>query len=303
DDDTTKAPAPATAVATAADFPAAAGKNLEQLVAKYAPGPVLAPSVSAIEPGRTNRIAFAAFDIEHRQVRGAQIAVYLLDGKLRNAKGPFVAKPVSLDVDAQYRSRQTASDLNANDAIYVAEIPVPKAGKYAIAGIAKLQGKTLATSQFAIVAGKRGGPPDIGDPAPAVDTPTVTDASGDLSKIDTRVPPLPELHRQSAADVIGKKPLVLLFATPQLCSSRVCGPVNDTTFQVSAQPQNKGVVFIHQEIYNDNEIDHGFRPQVRRYALPTEPWAFIIDRRGIIRDRLEGPFGAAELQAAVDKIR
>ena len=63
--------------------------------------------------------------------------------------------------------------------------------------------------------------------------------------------------------MLGKKPVVLTFATPQLCQSRVCGPVVDVVEQVKATA-TKGVAFIHQEIYKDNDINKGFRPQVGR---------------------------------------
>ena len=45
------------------------------------------------------------------------------------------------------------------------------------------------------------------------------------AKIDTRDPPS-DMHEVDFADVVGKKPVALLFATPQLCASRVCGPVD-----------------------------------------------------------------------------
>jgi len=37
------------------------------------------------------------------------------------------------------------------------------------------------------------------------------------------------------ADVLGKKPVVVLFASPALCVSRTCGPVADVTEQVKQQ--------------------------------------------------------------------
>jgi len=59
------------------------------------------------------------------------------------------------------------------------------------------------------------------------------------------------------------------------------------------------VRFVHQEIYNDNEVDKGFRPQVLSWKLPTEPWAFAVDRSGKVAARLEGAFSASELERAV----
>ncbi len=55
------------------------------------------------------------------------------------------------------------------------------------------------------------------------------------------------------------------------------------------------------EIYNNNSIDQGFRPQVLQWKLPTEPWVFTIDKQGKIAARIEGAYSADELRAAIDK--
>ena len=104
------------------------------------------------------------------------------------------------------------------------------------------------------------------------------------------------MHDVDFADVLGTKPVVLLFSTPALCQSRVCGPVIDIAEQVKAS-YNDDTAFIHMEIYNDNELDKGFRPQVAAWKLPTEPWVFAIDRDGQGRRPLEGAFSARELRS------
>ena len=71
---------------------------------------------------------------------------------------------------------------------------------------------------------------------------------------------------------------MLLFATPQFCQSRVCGPVVDVAEQVKQLYGDKAA-FIHMEIYNDNDPSKGVRPQVRAFHLPSEPWLFAIDTR------------------------
>jgi hypothetical protein len=53
------------------------------------------------------------------------------------------------------------------------------------------------------------------------------------------------------------------------------------------------------EIYNDNEISKGPRPQFSAWHLRQEPFAFAIDSRGIVVARLQGAFSARELTAAV----
>jgi hypothetical protein len=98
--------------------------------------------------------------------------------------------------------------------------------------------------------------------------------------------------------VVGKKPIALLFSTPQLCISRVCGPVTDVAVQLQKKFGDK-VDFIHQEVYVDNQPSKGLRPQLTAFHLRTEPWLFAINREGKIVSRLEGAFGTTELAQAI----
>ena len=125
---------------------------------------------------------------------------------------------------------------------------------------------------------------------------------GRASLIDTRVPPATDLQQVDFATVVGRKPTVLMFATPQLCQSRVCGPVVDIEDQVRSQTPSS-VAFIHVEIYKNNTVADGFLPQVAAWHLPTEPWTFVIDRTGRISSRFEGALSADELTAAVKKVQ
>ncbi len=109
------------------------------------------------------------------------------------------------------------------------------------------------------------------------------------------------MHEDDFADVVGKEPIVLLFATPALCQSRVCGPVADITEQVKDERPDDAA-FIMQEIYNDNSIDKGVRSQVKDYNLPSEPWLFVIGTDGKISTEIEGAFSEGELDAALDKV-
>ena len=109
------------------------------------------------------------------------------------------------------------------------------------------------------------------------------------------------MHDIDFADVVGEKPIVLLFATPALCTSRVCGPVVDVAEQVKREVGDDAA-FIYMEIYNDNDPNKGPRPQVQAYNLTSEPWLFVIDADGKIDTRIEGAFSVAELQAAVDRV-
>ena len=106
------------------------------------------------------------------------------------------------------------------------------------------------------------------------------------------------MHADDLADVVGHRPVMLLFATPALCRSRICGPVVDVTEQVKSEYGDR-VDFIHMEVYNDNDVSKGVRPQFRAWGLKREPVMFAINRRGIVVSRIEGAFTASELKAAV----
>jgi hypothetical protein len=92
---------------------------------------------------------------------------------------------------------------------------------------------------------------------------------------------------------------MLLFATPQFCQSRVCGPVVDVAEQV--KQENEGTAaFIHMEVYENNEPPQ-IRPQLKTFHLETEPWLFAINSKGIVVDVVEGAFGLEEMTRALEK--
>lgn len=301
DDGPVAAPPVPEATAAAADFPAAGSKSMMELSSEAPEGPILAPTVSQLAPG-TSRFAFALFDTARKQLNGASVAVYvgLPDGS--GVRGPFVARSESLVVKTQFRSQQTANDEGAPKSVYVADIKVPEAGTYVVMGIVRLDGRLVSTEPQSVEVQEPGsGPPAVGEQAVKMATPTRGDVAGNLEEIDTRVPPVDAFHRQSLDAVLGKKPVVLLFSTPQLCQVQVCGPVYDIAYQVQSEVGDD-VEFIQMEIYNDNEVAKGFRPEVGKYRLPTEPWIFVMDKAGKIVERFEGAYSVGELQRAVARV-
>ena len=284
----------------AVTFPQGGDKTMRALRESAPEAAVFAPSVSLLRVGE-NRVGFALFDVSRKQLNPDAVAVYVSDSTGRRLRGPFEARKESLKIKPQYMSRQTQADLDQVDTFWVADVTFPKKGRYVLTALASLEGELVSTSQMEMRVGVEGGPPDIGEKAIRVHTDTVASAGGDLESIDTRLPPLPELHEKDFFDVMGKEPVVLSFATPQLCQTRVCGPTVDVAAEVRASTD--GVTFIHQEIYVDNDINKGFRPPVGAWRLPTEPWAFVIDRDGKIAERFEGAVSVAELSAAVKKIQ
>lgn len=285
-----------------ADFPTVTGKSVNDLAAMAeGEGPVLAPSVGVVHKGR-NRFGFALFDTAKKQITGAQVAIYTARADGSDLRGPYVARSESLVVKPQFRSKTTASDPDAAKSVYVADVPFKRTGKQGVVAMAKLDGRLLVTNGYPVNVTARGsGPPEVGTKAIKVHTETLADVGGDAEQLDTRRPVAEDLLKEDLAKVLGKQPVVITFATPLLCQSRVCGPVVDIVEQVKASSP-KGVAFIHQEIYKHNKVDEGVRSQVSAWALATEPWTFVIDRQGKISTRFEGAFSAGELQRAVAKV-
>ena len=291
--------------ARAQDFPKASGKTLQDLLGKLGSGPVLAPSGAEFRTG-TQRVGFALFKPDRSQITDASVAVYVAPAGGGQAKGPYLAKYESLEVRPQFQSRQTASDPDAAKSVYTAEVPFDKPGRYDLVGIAKQGGKlvvaTPASAGILVKDAAKDKIPAVGSAPPRIHTPTEASVGGDIESIDTRLPPS-SMHEVDFADVLGKKPVVLLFATPQLCQSRVCGPVVDVAEQVKAKTENDEVEFIHMEVFRDNRIDKGIRPQLAAFHLASEPWLFVMNGSGKVVSRIEGAFSERELDDAIAKAK
>ena len=262
---------------------------------------IFAPSVSVIREGR-NRIGFALFDESRKQVTPDAVAIYVSESDGRRLRGPYEATKQSLRTRPQFMSRQAQADLDQIDTFWAAEVPFPKRGRYVLTALTSKDGELGSTSQIEMRAGQQGAPPDVGERAIKIHTDTVQSAGGDLASIDTRLPPLAELHENDLFDVLDQKPVVVAFATPQLCQTRVCGPVVDVVAEVKSEVGDD-VAFIHQEIYKDNDINKGFRPQIAAWRLPTEPWVFLISGKGRVVERFEGALSVDELRDAVEKLQ
>lgn len=291
-------------MARPAAFPEARGKRLGELRQGIQGGIVFAPSVSLVGLG-SNRYGFALFDAARKPIAGAQVAVYVSKTDGTAVRGPYVARSESLAVKPQYQAISTKEDPDSGKSVYVVNIEFPRAGKYRVSAIAELDGRLVATSSFGAVVrtDPEGEPPVVGSPAPKVHTPTLADVAGDAARISTRNPPAEELLKTDLADVYGKKPVLILFATPALCASRTCGPVVDILEQVRAEYGKDDVAFIHNEIYRENSVDQGLRPEPAAFRIPTEPWLFAIGRDGRVVERIEGAFSVKEARKALERAK
>ena len=277
-----------------ADFPAARGKTLQQ-IADGVKAVRAGLATSEFTPG-PNRVAFGVIGADNRFIYGPS-AVYVAPAPNDPARGPFLAPADPLVVDPPFRSQNAALESDAVAAIYEARVSLDKPGRYAVLIVTNLPSGPVGGG--AEIQVKRDSPiPAVGERPPRVETDTLRSAGGDVEAIDTRKPP-DDMHDENFADVLGDKPVVLLMATPALCQSRVCGPVTDIAAQLQKEYGDRAV-FIHQEVYEDNDVQKGLREPLREFGLHTEPWLFTFTRDGRVAARLEGSFGNGAFRRAVE---
>jgi hypothetical protein len=138
--------------------------------------------------------------------------------------------------------------------------------------------------------------PQVGDPLPPFDTPTVENGRG-VDPICTRDPACP-LHEQTQASVLAAgQPLAYLIGTPAYCKTAVCGPVLDLL--LDQQASRPGMGMVHAEVYTDDTIET-VAPAVTAYSLNFEPVLFVADASGTLVARLDSIWDASELNAALD---
>jgi hypothetical protein len=278
------------------EFPKPAGKTLQALADEIGGGPEMGLAGSVYLAGRENRVAFGVIDQSAGFLYG-KTALYVARTPDAPAKGPYVAPADVLVTDGPYRSQQAATEADPFAAVYAAQVPLPKTGKYAVMAVTLVNGKPVAApGQLQVTTSGEDPVPEVGEPAPKVETDTVASAGGDVEAIDTRRP-TSDMHA-NFAERVGKKPVALLFATPQLCQSRVCGPVVDVALQLRSRYGDR-VEFIHQEVYTDNDPNKGLRKPLQEFNLPTEPWLFVVDEQGKVTARLEGSFGLHAFEQAL----
>jgi hypothetical protein len=295
-------------------FPATQGRTLKKLVedvAEVQPEAKITPSAEAFYPG-PNRYPFlvaekAVAGQSGKEIPDAEVAIYYAkvpsakqSAFERQAVGPFPARIESLATKPAFQGKTTTEVPDVASVVYSVDLDFPSEGEYRPVALIKEKDGWAKKTLPSINVGEFVKIPQPGEKAPSIHTPTAKSVGGDLAKLSTRVPPDTQ-NKVNYAEVLGKEPILLLFATPKFCQSRVCGPVVDVAQQAQHEFEGKAD-FIHMEIYNDNDPSKGVRPQVRRFHLPTEPWLFAINREGVVSAVIEGGFGTKLMHQTVEKV-
>jgi len=152
--------------------------------------------------------------------------------------------------------------------------------------------------------------PNVGDPAPPSDSPTLA-TQPNILQLSTDPEPNDAFYQVSIADAVTSgQPSVIVFATPAFCTTQFCGPVLDNVKEVSESFADV-VTFVHVEPFELDEegglvaAEGGGTipvPTVLEWGLQTEPWVYIVDANGTVSKRFEGTASTEELTAAIEDV-
>jgi hypothetical protein len=264
--------------------------SLRALVADV-PQVSLLAAQSQLPAGRS-RFSFGLAGPTNALVEGATPEVWLAKDQTSKALGPFPARWLELDAYGKTGDRSPRSTLKG---FYVAEVDLPSPGNWL--GVAMIDVASQRAAGQGSVAVQAKVPAQIGTKALEGPSPVATSPAA-IAKICTRNPVCP-MHYVSLDQALRSgKPTVLSFATPLLCSSRMCGPVIDELMVAFQNVGGSRANFIHSEIYPQRDVSKP-APLYVDWGLKSEPWLVVIDRDGVIRARSEGPVAASEIEAFV----
>ena len=246
---------------------------------------------SEIVPGR-NRFLFSLTDAGRNIIAAPDLNVVV---ELFSRSGDQGTKLAEYDGEFLW----TIED---EQGLYVIYPEFPEAGRFTFRFLASREGEEVQTVRADFDVAAEGTTPAIGEAAVASDTPTADDVDGDLERISTDESPDPELYELSIADAVeAGEPFVVAFATPRLCTSRVCGPTLDTVRRVKGDYPE--FTFIHVEPYDLlDTAELKTMPWVDEWGLPSEPWVFVVDGSGNVAAKFEVIPSETELRSAIDAV-
>jgi hypothetical protein len=186
---------------------------------------------------------------------------------------------------------------------YIAHLDFDKAGDWGIEVTASRPNGAHMTARLPMNVLALPVVPGVGQSAPLTRNPTVRDVA-DVETIDSGRPP-DDMHQLSIADAIQQhRPALVVFATPAFCTSNTCGPEVKVVQGLEPAYRDR-LAFIHIEIYRDYKPDPSKRQLAQAvvdWRLQSEPWVFLIDSKGVIQSRFEGPTASDELKVAIDQL-
>ena len=243
-----------------------------------------------------NRLAFGLVDVESGPIREADVLIstfYLgggqQEGPIQTARAVWRRWPI------------------AQAGLYTAKFDFDRAGAWGVvANYVDHLGSSITVSA-GIAVKANSATPAIGERPPASVTKLSKDFA-DIGQMTSDPEPDEELYAITVADGLNAgKPLVVAFSTPAFCRTATCGPQLDVIKELK-DFYYRDVNFVHVEVYdNPSEIEGNLSnaplaQAMIEWALPTEPWTFVMDAEGKVAAKFEAFATKDELEAAMDAV-
>jgi hypothetical protein len=257
----------------------------------------------------SNRFSLGLLTQDNELVTDAQVTLgfFKLDGDQAEIKSEAEAKTVV--VERSYTDVHEDGSVDSHEAgdiaVYVATVEFDEAGDWGVTVNGTRNGDAFAPAAAAFRFLEESRTVAVGEPAPRSVQPTLADVA-DISEIDTSSPPIPQMHDTTIADAVTSgKPTVLVFATPEFCQSRICGPTKQIVDDLYGKFKDQAV-FIHVEPFELEQLRSGEAfvpvPAGEEWGLQTEPWVFLVDRDGNVAAKFEAVVSQDEVEGALKRI-
>ena len=295
--------------------PAVVGALLLALATVAACAPAATPAASAPPNGSAATTDIYPVMISSELIVGENRVLF----SFQDASGAPIAKPNrTVEISFTGPNGEAVSAENGQFiwsienavGIFVTHATFPSAGNWMASFTTVAPGSPEQTIPFSFDVKAKASAIQKGQPAPSVDTPTLADVGGDVTKISTDTSPDPAFYQTSVADALAAhKPFVLVFATPKFCQTKTCGPTLDKVKAVAAK--HPDVTFINVEPYLLEDVDGQLQPKLDAkgnlqaapatiaYGLLSEPFVFIVGGDGKVKASFELIFTPEEIDAAL----
>lgn len=255
-----------------------------------------------MNPGR-NRLSFDLVDPQGGLLSGGSPRVWMATKTTSRALGPFPATWHSFTAYDRTHDRSPKSPLPG---AYAVSIEFPSAGIWDLAMTLEDGSKRQAGTGLIQITGA---PVVAGLGTKAISTPTpVASSLRKLKEICSRTPPDPMHYISLDRALSSRKPTVVVFSTPLLCQSQLCGPVTDEVLLLFESIGARRANFIHVEEFLPGPDlrplvpSQDVSPAFKAWRFESEPWVVVIDRGGIIRFRSLGPVTAPEIGSVLQPL-
>jgi len=257
-----------------------------------------------------NRFVLGLTDKEDQLILRANVRLrfFKIDGEEGTLRAETPAQYTFLETNFVHEHPDGTRHTHEGNEVgaYAAQVSFDEPGDWGVEIEGEARGQELKRLRVRFNVLEDSSVPDIGQPAPRTQQLTLRDVS-DISQIDTANPPDPEMHDMTVAEALDTgKPVVVAFATPAFCVSRICGPVYDEVAVPLFEKYGDEVIFIHIEPYvlEDARAGRGLIPvsAMAEWGLQTEPWVFVIDGQGRIAGKFEGITNLEEVEPVLQQM-